>query len=44
MLELVGLGISMGNGNEKLKMAADFVTKKSSEDGIAYAMEKFQVI
>lgn len=44
MLELVGLGISMGNGNEKLKMAADFVTKKSSEDGIAYALEKFQVI
>jgi hydroxymethylpyrimidine pyrophosphatase-like HAD family hydrolase len=27
----------MGNGNEKLKIVADFVTKKSSEDGIEFA-------
>ena len=44
MLELVGLGIAMGNGNEKLKNVADFVTKKSSEDGIHYALEKYGVI
>jgi hydroxymethylpyrimidine pyrophosphatase-like HAD family hydrolase len=31
MLELAGLGIAMGNGNEKLKNVADFATKKSSE-------------
>ncbi|MCG7345860.1 Cof-type HAD-IIB family hydrolase [Sporosarcina sp. ACRSL] len=44
MLELVGLGIAMENGHEKLKMVADFVTKKSSEDGIAFALKKYGVI
>ncbi|MBO0586915.1 Cof-type HAD-IIB family hydrolase [Sporosarcina sp. E16_8] len=44
MLELVGLGIAMENGNEKLKTVADFVTKKSSEDGIEYALKKYGVI
>ncbi|WP_054023208.1 Cof-type HAD-IIB family hydrolase [Bacillus sp. FJAT-28004] len=44
MLELVGLGIAMGNGNERLKGAADFVTKKSSEDGIEFALKKFGVL
>jgi len=44
MLELVGLGIAMGNGNEKIKTIADFVTKKSSEDGIEFALKKFGVI
>ncbi|MEH7393364.1 Cof-type HAD-IIB family hydrolase [Bacillus sp. JJ1503] len=44
MLELVGLGIAMGNGNEKLKSIADFVTKKSSEDGIHYALKKYGII
>lgn len=44
MLEIAGLGIAMGNGSEKLKKAADFVTKKSNEDGIEYALKKFGVI
>lgn len=44
MLEFVGLGIAMGNGNENLKQVADFVTKKSSEDGIDYALKKFGII
>lgn len=44
MLELVGLGIAMGNGNEKLKDIADFITKKSSEDGIEYALKKYGII
>ncbi|WP_075617927.1 Cof-type HAD-IIB family hydrolase [Paenisporosarcina indica] len=44
MLELVGLGISMGNGSERLKAAADFITKKASDDGIEYALRKFQII
>lgn len=44
MLGLVGLGIAMGNGNEKLKKIADFVTKKSSEDGIEFALVKFGLI
>lgn len=44
MLELVGLGIAMGNGNQKLKNVADFVTKPSSEDGIDYALRKYGII
>ncbi|WP_442604146.1 Cof-type HAD-IIB family hydrolase [Paenibacillus sp. KN14-4R] len=44
MLEFVGLGIAMGNGEERLKQMADFVTKKASEDGIYYALTKFGVI
>jgi Cof subfamily protein (haloacid dehalogenase superfamily) len=44
MLELVGFGIAMGNGNEKLKNVADFVTKPSSEDGIDYALKKYGII
>lgn len=44
MLELVGLGIAMGNGNENLKKVADFVTKRSSEDGIDFALKKFGII
>ncbi|MDC2867412.1 MULTISPECIES: Cof-type HAD-IIB family hydrolase [unclassified Bacillus (in: firmicutes)] len=44
MLELVGLGIAMENGNEQLKTVADFVTKKSSEDGIDFALRKYGII
>ncbi|MGM0837905.1 MAG: Cof-type HAD-IIB family hydrolase [Bacillota bacterium] len=44
MLELVGLGIAMGNGSDNLKSVADFVTKKSSEDGIEYALKKYGII
>lgn len=44
MLEYVGLGIAMGNGTERLKGKADFVTKKASEDGIMYALEKMNII
>ncbi|MDI2587935.1 Cof-type HAD-IIB family hydrolase [Psychrobacillus sp. NEAU-3TGS] len=44
MLELVGLGIAMGNGSENLKKVANFVTKKSNEDGIDFALKKFGII
>lgn len=44
MLEYVGLGIAMGNGEQQLKLKADFVTKNASDDGIAYALKKFSVI
>lgn len=44
MLELVGLGISMGNGNASLQKVADFVTKKSGEDGIEFALKKYGII
>ncbi|HDR7517992.1 Cof-type HAD-IIB family hydrolase [Bacillus mobilis] len=44
MLQYVGLGIAMGNGGEELKKKADFVTKKSSEGGILFALEQFGVV
>jgi hydroxymethylpyrimidine pyrophosphatase-like HAD family hydrolase len=39
MLQLVGLGIAMGNANENLKEIADYNTKKSSDDGIEFALK-----
>ncbi|MGF9767649.1 Cof-type HAD-IIB family hydrolase [Bacillus albus] len=44
MLQYVGLGIAMGNGGEELKTRADFVTKKASEGGILFALEKFHIV
>ncbi|PFA69135.1 HAD family hydrolase [Bacillus sp. AFS015802] len=44
MLELAGLGVAMGNGSDRLKRVADYVTKTSGEDGISFALEKFSVI
>lgn len=44
MLEMAGLGIAMGNGSERLKAAADFITKKASDGGIEYALREFQII
>lgn len=44
MLEYVGLGIAMGNGEQKVKDKADFVTKKASEGGVSYALTKFGII
>ncbi|WP_397538860.1 Cof-type HAD-IIB family hydrolase [Rummeliibacillus pycnus] len=44
MLEQVGYGIAMGNAHETLKNVADFVTKKSNEDGIEFALQKLQLI
>ncbi|MFS0781950.1 Cof-type HAD-IIB family hydrolase [Bacillus sp. 1P06AnD] len=44
MLELSGLGIAMGNANEKVKSAADFVTKCVDEDGIEFALNHFGIL
>ena len=44
MLELVDLSIVMGNAKEHIKLLADFVTDKSSEGGIAKALERFGFI
>ncbi|MFQ3659329.1 MAG: HAD hydrolase family protein, partial [Anaerolineae bacterium] len=41
MIELVGLGIAMGNAPESLKAAARYVTAANDEDGVAEALEKF---
>lgn len=44
LLQLVGLGIAMGNGHEKLKQVADFVTKNCDQDGIEFALKHMKII
>ena len=41
MIELAGIGIAMGNAEEVVKEAADYVTLPNYEDGVAYAIEIF---
>lgn len=41
MIEYAGLGVAMGNANDDIKAAADFVTLTNDEDGVAYAIERF---
>ena len=41
MLRMAGVGVAMENGEPEAKEAADFVTKKNTEDGVVYAIEKF---
>ena len=41
MVKNAGLGIAMGNAIDQLKKAAKFVTLKNTENGIAYALNKF---
>lgn len=44
MITQAGIGVAMGNGNQKLKQAADFVCPCSWEDGIARSLEELQLI
>jgi hypothetical protein len=44
MLEVAGIGICMGNGNEKLKELADDVCPAVNEDGIYCAFEKYGLL
>ncbi|WP_376793774.1 Cof-type HAD-IIB family hydrolase [Thermogemmatispora sp.] len=41
MLSLVGLGIAMGQANAAVKQAARAITTSNSEDGVAYAIERY---
>lgn len=41
MLQTVGFGVAMENGNEEVKKIADYVTVSNEEDGVAKAIEKF---
>ena len=38
MLQAAGMGVAMGNAAQKVKEAADFVTRSNNDDGIAYAL------
>lgn len=44
MVQQAGIGISMGNGCEKLKAVADYVTDNVDDDGFAKAMLHFNLI
>ena len=41
MIEFAGLGIAMGNAQEPVKKAADYITLSNDEDGVAEALDKF---
>ena len=41
MIDFAGLGVSMGNGNKKLKTIADIITSTNDEDGVAKIIEKY---
>ncbi|MDO4670156.1 MAG: Cof-type HAD-IIB family hydrolase [Aerococcus sp.] len=41
MLEFVGLGVAMGNANERVKAVANDVTAKNDDDGVALALKKW---
>lgn len=40
MIEAAGVGVAMGNADEALKKAADFVTGTNKQSGVAMAIEK----
>lgn len=44
MLKMAGMGIAMGNANEDVKLAADYVTTSNDEDGIVNAIKKLELI
>jgi HAD superfamily hydrolase (TIGR01484 family) len=44
MFNSVGFAVAMGNGEDELKVLADFVTKSVKEDGILYALEQLEII
>lgn len=41
MIQLVGIGVAMGNAIDTLKGAADYVVASNDEDGVAEAIERF---
>lgn len=41
MLEFAGLGVAMGNANDRVKAVADAVTGLNDEDGVAQALKKY---
>lgn len=44
MMDNVGFGVAMGNGEEELKKRADFITKPVWEDGVLYALQKLAIL
>lgn len=44
MLRTAGVGVAMGNAEKEAKKVADYVTLTNNENGIAYALKKYQVL
>lgn len=44
MLEYAAIGVAMGNGVEKLKAIADYITTSVDDDGIKNALQHFDII
>ena len=44
MLGLAGIGVAMGNAEEKVKKIADYVTDDIDEDGLANALRQYDLI
>ncbi len=40
MIQLAGVGVCMGNGDERVKEIADYVSVSNDEDGIVYALKE----
>lgn len=41
MIRYAGLGVAMGNAIDRVKATAQFITGTNTEDGVAYAVERF---
>lgn len=41
MIEYAGIGVAMGNADQKIKDLSQFVTKTNDEHGVAHAIQKF---
>lgn len=44
MLKCAGIGVAMGNASESVKNSADYVTASVDDDGIALALQHFELI
>lgn len=44
LLAYAGIGIAMGNGRERIKQSADYITLRASEDGVTHALKQFKIL
>ena len=44
MLSYAGIGVALGNAEDEVKAAADYVTADIDEDGVWKALEHLQII
>ena len=43
MMEYAGMGVAMGNSDDKTKATADYICPSNDEDGVAHVIEKFML-